>query len=170
MFNPTTFCGFYELLGGISIGTAGSYFTYTALDLPVHYNLYLRFNLLLIDQTALDTYQYQISVGTSSLLRSFTIAGTGLTNECGGQQIEYLRQERVSFLHNSSEAIVKIDVLKNYMGLRDFILIVDNPTSDPNCLVYTNSQCQSCRNGLIIQNQTCSGCLDGFYLATINNT
>jgi hypothetical protein len=49
------------------------------------------------------------------------------------------------------------------MGIRDFLFVVDNPTSDPNCLLFTNGTCQACRNGLVVANGTCSGCLQGFY-------
>ena len=65
-----------------------------------------------------------------------------------------------------------INVLKSFMGVMDFMAIVDNPTTDPNCIGYSNNQCQACRNGLVIVNSTCQGCLPGFYLVndTVNGT
>jgi len=58
------------------------------------------------------------------------------------------------------------------MGIREFLFIVDNPTTDPNCLLFnsTTNQCTQCRNALVIANSTCSACLDGFYLMPVNNT
>ena len=77
----------YPLVGGVSIGVANSYLSYTANDLPSHSHIYLFFNLFLIDQTPMDTYQYMVKVDSSSQLVSFTIPNTNVTNECGGAQI-----------------------------------------------------------------------------------
>lgn len=54
------------------------------------------------------------------------------------------------------------------MGLRDFQLVVDNPTTDPNCLDYSNNVCLLCRNNLVVANNTCSQCLPGFFLSNNN--
>jgi hypothetical protein len=56
------------------------------------------------------------------------------------------------------------------MGIRDFLFVVDNPTTDPNCISFSNGQCNQCRYGLIVANSTCSVCLDGFYLDPKNST
>lgn len=49
------------------------------------------------------------------------------------------------------------------MGIRDFQLLVDNPTTDADCLTYVNNTCLLCRNGLVVENNTCTGCLAGYY-------
>ena len=36
---------------------------------------------------------------------------------------------------------MNILIPKSYMGIRDFLITVDNPSTDPNCLVYTNGTC-----------------------------
>lgn len=56
------------------------------------------------------------------------------------------------------------------MGIRDFLLVVDNPTTDPNCINYSNNTCNQCRYGLIVVNSSCSACLDGFYIDPTNST
>jgi hypothetical protein len=166
--NPTSTCGYYQLLGGISIGIANSQFSYSIGNLPVHNNVQLSFNLLLIDQNP-DTYQYTLSLDGVVRTISFVIQGTA-NYECGGTQREFLRQESLSFVHNGSSATVVISVQKSYMGIRDFLLIVDNPTADPNCLSFNNGSCQSCRNSLTLQNGTCSACISGYYLVSPNST
>ena len=55
------------------------------------------------------------------------------------------------------------------MGIRDFMVVLNNPTTDPNCISFSNGVCQSCRNGLIVVNGTCNGCFSGFYLSTTFN-
>ena len=90
LVDPFSTCGIYSILGGISIGIANSFFSYTINNLPVHSILHVSFNLLLIDQTPQDNYQYQISV--DNVLRSISfIIPTSLTNECGSSQPELLR-------------------------------------------------------------------------------
>lgn len=81
--NPTTYCGQYQLLGGVSIGRANSVLTYTIQNLPLHTKLYLRYNLFLIDQNQGDTYQYTILLDSQSTTRQFTIPSVNTTNECG---------------------------------------------------------------------------------------
>lgn len=164
--NPVTFCGQYQLLGGISIGRANSLLTYSSSELPLHSRLYLRYNLLLIDQNPLNSYQYSISLDSQSTARQFTIPSSNTTNECGSTQVDYLKEEALDYDHNATTATVKIQVLMSYMGVRDFLIIVDNPTPDPNCLTFLNNSCQTCRNSLVPSNGTCSGCLDGYRLST----
>ena len=65
-----------------------------------------------------------------------------------------------------------INILKSFMGIRDFLFVVNNPTLDPNCISFSNNVCLTCRNGLVVQNGTCSACFSGFYLSNsvVNNT
>ena len=163
LVNPISSCGAYDVLGGLSIGIANSFFSYTITNLPVHTLLHVVFNALLIDQNPNDQYEYSVEVdGVSQVIR-FSIPAQG-TNECGSTQIEYLKPETVQFSHLKNSATVVIRVLKSFMGIRDFMVVVDNPTTDPNCISYLNNNCQTCRNGLIVQNGICSGCLSGFYM------
>jgi hypothetical protein len=78
--NPTSLCSYYQLLGGLSIGVANSYLQYTATNLPTHSNIYLFFNLLLIDQTPQDTYQYQLTLDSTTIQAQFAIPLQGTTN------------------------------------------------------------------------------------------
>jgi hypothetical protein len=52
--SPVTTCGFYSLVGGISIGVAGSSLLRSFSRLPAHTSLYLYFTLFLIDQAVGD--------------------------------------------------------------------------------------------------------------------
>lgn len=113
----------------------------------------------------MDTYQYMVKVDSSNQLISLTIPNTNVTNECGGSQIEYLTHQSINFAHNSSSALITIQIYKSFLGIRDFLIVIDNPSTDPDCVVFTNKSCQVCRNGLIVVNGTCSGCLDSFYLS-----
>ena len=56
LFQPTSTCGFYQILGGISIGIASSSFNYIISNLPSHTTLHIAFNMLLIDQNPNDNY------------------------------------------------------------------------------------------------------------------
>ena len=77
LVNPTSSCGAYDLLGGLSIGRANSFFSYTINNLPVHTLLHVVFNSLLIDQNPNDQYEYSVEVdGVPQLIR-FNIPAQG---------------------------------------------------------------------------------------------
>jgi hypothetical protein len=90
--DPYSNCGTYRVLGGISIGIANSFFTYTVTNLPVHSTIYITFNMLLIDQSPQSTYQYGINLDNQNTTSQPIVIPAQGTNECGGAGIEYLKR------------------------------------------------------------------------------
>ena len=72
-------CGFYSVVGGISIGVAGSTLSKTYTNLPVHTTLYLSFTLFLIDQVLGDTNSYQLMIDNNVQNPSVAIAAANGT-------------------------------------------------------------------------------------------
>jgi hypothetical protein len=60
--NIVTTCGFYSLIGGISIGVTGSSLYKVFKELPAHSTMFLYFTLFFIDQAVGDLSGYQIQV------------------------------------------------------------------------------------------------------------
>lgn len=171
MGSSVTQCGFYSLVGGISIGVSGSTLTKTYYNLPIHTTLYLSFTLFLIDQVYNDTSNYQISVDNNVQNPSFLIIaanGTQLTNECGDSNPEFVVRQFFNFSHNATSATITISIFKDYLGIRDVSILADNQTEVANCYSQINGSCTACNNGLSLLNNTCSSCSDGYYL--VNST
>lgn len=81
--NAVTTCGFYSLVGGISIGVAGSSILRSFTNLPAHTTLYVYFTLFLIDQAVGDLNGFQINLDGTKQPASLTITppqGSTLTN------------------------------------------------------------------------------------------
>lgn len=58
----TSICGSYSLIGGVQ-GFGGSIYVFkTFTQLPTHNKIWLKFSLVLIDQTTGLAYRYQIKV------------------------------------------------------------------------------------------------------------
>jgi hypothetical protein len=134
--SSVTACGYYSLIGGISIGVAGSSIQRIYSNLPAHTTLFLYFTLFLIDQAVGDLNAYQVSVDGSVQSISLTITapqGNTLTNECGTSAFEFAQRQSFQFTHNASSAKVIMSFLKDYAGIRDVVLIVNNKTSVSNC-------------------------------------
>lgn len=153
-----TQCGDYSLIGGISIGVAGSSLAQIYTDLPAHTQLFLYFTIFLIDQSLGDSSAFQVAVDKEVITANFTIGapqGTTLTNECGTEALEMVQRQSFKFRHNSSSAEVRLSFLKDYAGIRDIYVVVTNQTSVANCHTESNGACTACRNGLQLVNNTC---------------
>lgn len=164
--NIVTQCGFYSLIAGISIGVSFSNIYKTFTDLPAHTQIYFYFTLFLIDQSLGDSNAYSIALDENTLYDNFTIttsAGTNLTNECGTDGYEVSLRKKFVFTHNASSAKAVITFLKDYAGIRDVVLVVNNQTSVSNCFSESNGTCTACRNGYQLANNSCSSCGDGYY-------
>lgn len=154
-------------MGGISIGVAGSSILRTFTNLPAHTTLYLYFTLFLIDQVVGDLNGFQVNLDGNKQPVSITIAatsGTVLTNECGTGGSEMAVRQSLKFTHNASSATIIISFLKDYIGIRDVTLVVNNSTSVANCHSENNSSCVACRYGRALINNSCETCADGYYL------
>jgi hypothetical protein len=84
--STVTVCGYYSLVGGITIGVAGSTLKRDFTNLPAHTTIYIYFTMFLIDQALGDLNGYIISVDGERKASNFAIAppvGATLTNECG---------------------------------------------------------------------------------------
>lgn len=68
-------------------------------------------------------------------------------------------------MHNASTATVRLSFLKDYAGIRDIFVLVNNKTSVKDCYSESNGSCSACRNGFALINNTCSNCAEGYYLA-----
>lgn len=73
-----------------------------------------------------------------------------------------------SFVHNSSNALIEIIILKNYIGIRDLFILSNNQTSVKKCFSEFNGSCTACRDGFALINNTCNSCGEGYYFE--NNT
>lgn len=91
-------------------------------------------------------------------------AGTQLTNECDSPGFELAVRQTYKFNHTRGTAAVRIGILKDYLSVRDVVLVVNNETAVANCLTESKGECIACRNGLSLANGSCSKCLPGYYI------
>jgi hypothetical protein len=112
-----------------------------------------------------------VSLDGSKQPVSLTIAaaqGATLTNECGTAAPEMAVRQSLQFRHNASSATLILTFLKDYAGIRDITLVVNNSTSVADCHSETNSSCTACRYGRALVNNSCQNCADGYYLEALN--
>ena len=109
-FSPISYCGNYKVFGGLVIGVANSQLSYQISELPAHSTVYVYYRLFLVDQTPSDIYQYQLIFDSISRDINFTIPSANVTNECGGDQVDFVKAENHSFPHNATTAKLTIEI------------------------------------------------------------
>jgi hypothetical protein len=78
-------------------------------------------------------------------------------------------RQSFQFAHNANSATLILSFLKDYAGIRDITILVNNKTSVADCYSESNSSCAACRFGRALINNSCANCSDGYYLDEESN-